>query len=121
MYVIEYGELDEDGDVIQTYDRDLFCNALCASQHSNHYHPDEDRDDIVNEGETYGGGYESGTNVYCPTCGAMLEHGLQQSADFDCTDDHCPQCPPLVVNLVAPYEHDERCDNCGCVQYQGRS
>jgi len=112
MYVIDYGTKDEDGTVLDIYDRDYFCSAWCAFPRDTKAF--EDQDDIVGE-DNWPGGIESDSNEYCAGCGSMLTHGMSVE---DCLDPECPDCrPPLVIgtNLYA----DDKCGNCGCTQYVG--
>lgn len=102
VYLVEWN--DEDGDILG---RAIYCNSLCADRDPSTEQPNTEQGD-------WPGGWESDHNEYCPSCGAMLSHGLN---DGECTDTECPDCPPVVVNLVAPHDRTQRCDSCGCVQY----
>lgn len=105
VYLVEWN--DEDGDLA---DRSIYCNRLCA-----------DRDPVTKKPNTeqgnWPGGWESDHNEYCPSCGTMLSHGLEESADDTCEQADCHDCPPVVVNLIAPMDKSVLCETCGCVQY----
>ena len=109
MYVIDYGTKDDDGTVLDIYDRDYFCSVWCA-----YPRPGAQDDDIVGAGN-WPGGIESDSNEYCTGCGSMLTHGMNVE---DCLDPECSDCPPIVIgtNMYT----DEKCDNCGCTQYLSR-
>lgn len=105
VYLVEWN--DGDGDIL---DRSIYCNVLCADQ--------DPATDMANTEQGYWpGGWESDHNEYCPSCGTMLTHGMTEE---ECNDPQCTDCPPLVINLVTPYDEDQVCENCGCVQYLGK-
>lgn len=100
-YILEYGPST------QIHDRVYYCNMLCVPDNTIEYATFAYPDQLMPELDY---------NEWCPGCGAMLTHGMNVE-DCTQTNSDCPDCPPLVVNLVAPYDDDQACEACGCTQY----
>lgn len=100
-YVVEYN--DESGNLV---DIEQYCNRICADR--------VERDTTHTVEGDWPGGIETDYNEYCPACGTMLNHGLEVD---DCDDRECPECPPVVQNLVGSVDDYVLCGRCGCTQY----